>query len=151
MSIQPVRLPGDPWDESRTKQQYKDSCDINKIMAKGAVAKTLSFAEKYPAPTFGMFQNIDLVEAMYQVDRAREIFADAPAEIRREFQQDPLAFARYCSDPANVNRLTELLPALAVPGNQMPNPVRRADPGTTPAPDAAPAPDPAPTPESPAP
>ena len=51
------------YDDGRTKQAFKDSTDINKILKKAAKAGTMSHLMKYPAPVYAEFQNIDLLEA----------------------------------------------------------------------------------------
>ncbi len=104
------------YKDGRTKQSFKDSTDINKIVAKAQVAGGLAHALKYPAPVYGEFTGVDLLSAFEQISRARVIFNDLPAEVRSEFDQDAFKFAGFASDPANIDRLQELIPALAKPG-----------------------------------
>lgn len=104
------------YEDGRTKQSFKDSTDINKIIKKAQVAGGLAHALKYPAPIYGEFTGIDLLGAYQQIGRAQTIFDDLPAEIRSEFKQDAFKFAAFASDPANNERLQELLPAIGQPG-----------------------------------
>ena len=53
------------------------------------------------------------------LSRGREIFDELPVELRSEFNQSPAQFFDYVNDPANKDRLAELLPALAEPGRQL--------------------------------
>lgn len=115
--------------EIRTKQSFKDETDINKIMKKAQVSGSLSHLLKYPAPVYGEFEGVDLLEAHRLIDRANEIFNDLPSEIKNEFGHDALKFAGFASDPANNEKLAEILPALARPGTQFPNPVKRGAAG----------------------
>lgn len=117
------------YGESMTKQSFKDSCDINKIIKKAQVSGGLSHALKYDSAVYGEFTGVDLLGAYEQVQRAQTIFDDLPSEVRREFDNDAFKFAAYASDPANVERLPELLPAIAEPGD-----MRWPAPGDEPAP-----------------
>ncbi len=116
------------YSDGRTKQAFKDSCDINKILKKAQLAGGLSHALKYPEAVYGEFTGIDLLSAFGQIKRANAIFDDLPSEVRREFKGDALAFAGFASNPANIGRLQELLPAIAEPGSYFPNPAKRTEP-----------------------
>lgn len=113
-------LPPKKWGKSRTKEAFKDSCDINKIVKRAQREGSLAHALKYPAPVYAEFQDVDLLSAYEQIGRAQAIFDDLPSEVKNEFGHDAFKFAAYASDPANVDRLTKLLPALAEPGRQWP-------------------------------
>ena len=111
------------YNDGRTKQAFKDTTDINKILAKAEVAGGLSHAMKYDASFYGEFTGIDLLGAFDQCRRAQAIFADLPAEVRREFGQDAFKFAGYASDPANIGRLKELIPSIAEPADFFSKPI----------------------------
>lgn len=115
------------YSDGRTKQSFKDSTDINKILAKAQLAGGLSHAMKYESRVYGEFAGYDLLEAHQLIGRAQAIFDDLPSEIRREFDQDAFKYAAFASDPDNIDRLVELLPELAKPGVQLPNPQRRSE------------------------
>ncbi len=104
------------YDDGRTKQAFRDSTDINKIVKKAQKAGGLAHALKYDKAVYGEFTGIDLLGAFEQIGRAKAIFADLPAEVRSEFDQDACKFAGFASDPANIDRLQELIPAIAEPG-----------------------------------
>ena len=110
--------------EIRTKQAFKDASDINKILARAQKGDTISHLAKYGA-VYGDFTDVDdLLTAHEKLARGTEIFNDLPSEVRREFGQDPAEFFRFVNDPANADRLADVLPDLAKPGTQMPTPVR---------------------------
>lgn len=115
------------YDDGRTKQSFKDSTDINKILKKAQKTGSLSHVQKYDSAVYGEFQGYDLLEAHGMVTRAQEIFDDLPSEIRNEFGNDAFKFAGFASDPENIDRLQKLLPAIAEPGPYFPNPVKRGD------------------------
>jgi phage internal scaffolding protein len=110
------------YGPGRTKQSFKDSTDINKILAKAQVTGSLSHFEKHGA-FYGDFADMptDPFEAREVLARGQAIFADAPSEVRAEFRNDPLAFFAFVNDPANSGRLEELLPAIAQRGKYFPD------------------------------
>ena len=108
------------YDDGRTKQSFKDETDINKILARAAAGGTISHLAKHGA-VYGDFTDVDdLLTAHARLKKGQAIFQDLPGELRREFGNDMGAFFRYVNDPANAERLPELLPGLAAPGNQLP-------------------------------
>lgn len=113
------------YDDGMTDQSYKDSTDINKIIAKHARAGTLSMLAEHKGQ-FGDFADFDFVTAQNTIARAKSIFHGLPGEVRREFNNDPAQFFAYVNDPANKDRLEQLLPQLAQPGRQLPIPNRSA-------------------------
>lgn len=113
-AISPTYGPG------RTKQSFKDSVDINKIMDRARKTGTISHVGKYGAE-YGDFSDIpDLLTAETRLIRAKQIFDDAPAEVRREFDNDVGAFFEYVNDPANADDVQEKLVNVARRGDQMP-------------------------------
>jgi hypothetical protein len=117
------------YSDGRTKQAFKDQCDINKILKKAQKSGTISHLLKYPEPVYGDFDGVDLLEAHRLIDKAQTIFDDLPSEIRREFDGDALKFAGFASDPANRGKLAQLLPKIAEPGAYFPNPAQRGGVG----------------------
>lgn len=116
--------------ECRTKQSFKDSCDINKMLKTAQVTGSISHLMKYPEAIYGEFDgDVDLLTARTRIDKAQKIFDELPSEIRSEFQNDALKFVRFAGDPANNERLATLLPAIAEPGKYFPNPVQRGGVG----------------------
>lgn len=118
------------YNDGRTKQAFKDQCDINKMLKKAQQKGSLAHIQKYPELVYGEFDGeFDLLTAQQRLIRANEIFADAPSEIRKEFGNDALKFVKFCANPENNERLREILPAIAEPGSYFPNPVQRGGTG----------------------
>ncbi len=105
------------YKDGRTKQTFRDETDINAILKRAQKTGTVSHLNKYEA-RYGDFANFDFFEAQLQLTAGREIFDALPSEIRNEFNQSQAEFFEYVNDPANKDRLGELLPALAEPGRQ---------------------------------
>ncbi len=106
------------YSDGRTKQSFKDSTDINKILARAQKTGTISHLAQHGA-SYGDFADFDFTEAQNALARGKSIFEGLPSEVRAEFGQSPQAFYQYVNDPVNAGKLNELLPALAEPGRQL--------------------------------
>lgn len=115
-------LPIEPkvYDDGLTKQSFKDSVDINKILKRAQKTGTLSHISKY-GPQYGDFSNFDFHEAQNQIARGREIFEALPSEVRRDFNNDPAEFFAFANKPENIDQLEKVLPQLAEPGRYFPD------------------------------
>lgn len=116
----------------RTKQEFAKSCDVNWILERAQEQGSLSHLEKHGAQ-FGDFADApkDLFEARALLDRGKEIFLDAPAEVRKEFDNDPLKYFAFVNDPKNADRLEEVLPQIAQPGRYFLDVSPSTPPGST--------------------
>lgn len=121
---------------SRTKQSFKDECDINVIVAKyirtGVIdprslnAREAMFADVTDVPSYQ--------EALNVVRAAQEGFEALPAKIRDRFENDPAQLLGFMGDPKNEAEAIELG---LITGPETPS----APPSTPPtAPTAPPAP-----------
>lgn len=125
------------YSDGVTKQAFKDSTDINKMLAKAQKAGSLSHLLKHGA-TYGDFSDVpDLLTAHERLKQGEAIYRELPSEIRREFP-DMFRFFAYVNDPSNSDRLQELLPMLAAPGRQLPAVRRTAATEANPAFETAP-------------
>ncbi len=111
-------VPAMAYDDGRTKQCFKDDCDIEKIMRRFEETGTISHLEKFQG-VYADFSDFDFFEQQNKLSRGAEIFAELPAELRKEFNQSPGAFFSYVNDPDNAEELRKKLPALAQPGRQL--------------------------------
>lgn len=91
--------------ESRTKQSFRDECDINRIMkrhAKTGLIDHLSTRE----PHYGDFSAaVDLHTAMEQVRAAQDDFAALPSEVRNLCLNDPEVLLRALASPEETAAL----------------------------------------------
>lgn len=93
--------------EGRTKQSFKDECDINRIMAR--FAKTGVFEHlALSAPSFGDVSDIDFQACMDVVAEARERFAMLPSELRDRFANDPARLLAFIQDASNAPEAQKL-------------------------------------------
>lgn len=121
MSMMPETITEREFSDGVTKQSFKDQTDINKLLARAAKGESLSHLQRHGA-VYGDFTAVDdLLTAHATMERGFDIFRELPAELRKEFYNDPRAFFNFVNDPANAEKLPELLPALAKPGKQLPD------------------------------
>lgn len=88
---------------SRTKQEFKDDCDINRILARFQRTGALAHLAKY-GPQYGDFSACDYQEAQNLILRARQMFDDLPSSLRREVAT-PEGFLTWIQDPANREKM----------------------------------------------
>lgn len=118
------------YSDGRTKQSFKDQCDVNKMLKKAQRVGSIAHLMKHDKAIYGDFDGeFTLMEAQTQIRRAGEIFDELPSELKKEFNHDPLKFVKFAGDPENNEKLAELFPALAEPGTYFPNPVARGGQG----------------------
>ena len=85
---------------TRAKQSFKDSCDINKIVAKFQTSGIIDHVNKHK-PNYGFCTSTDLKESLKLVETANTMFDELPAEIRKQFANNPAGFLDFVQDPAN--------------------------------------------------
>lgn len=93
---------------SRTKQAFRDQCDINKIVARfPEVSIEGSMSGRKP-----MFMDLtnppDLQSAMDKVIQAEQAFMTLPAKVRKEFGNDPRALIAFLDNEDNYDEAVKL-------------------------------------------
>lgn len=117
---------------SLTQQQFKDECDINKIVANyvrtGEIP--LSALNKRAAMYADVSAVGDLMDALETVQAAREGFATLPAKVRDRFANDPAQLLAFLADPRNAEESATLGLSLRPDGTSGP-PAAPKTPETT--------------------
>jgi len=114
---------------SRTIQSEKDSCDINKILAKFKATGIMTNINTRQ-PLDGDFTEVaDYHSAMIQVAAAQESFMALPSALRKRFGNDPGNLLNFLSDPQNLSEAVSLGLVNAPPADKVPQ-------GDVPPPDA---------------
>lgn len=103
---------------SLTQQHFRDECCIHRIleqsMRTGAVQNVTRAIARY-----GDFTEVnEYRENLHKISEANDAFAQLPAAVRREFDNDPGKFFEFASNPANIDKLREL--GLAKPAEPSP-------------------------------
>lgn len=97
-------------EPSLTKQEFKDDCDINRIVARfiqsgGTVLDSVNNLQA----VYGDFSNIPDFTAMQAfVADAYSAFYQLPAELRYKFKNDPQKLIDFVNDPVNEAKAVEL-------------------------------------------
>lgn len=101
------RVTFDCGDVVRTKQSFRDECDINLIVRRHASDGLLAHLNPR-MPTYGDFTAaMELRDAMQLVDLAEQGFAQIPAEVRAMCNNDPATFLQLVNDPDHIEALAE--------------------------------------------
>lgn len=99
---------------SLTQQEFKESCDINNILAKFSVqAQALGVEPSQLMPqdqgTYGDFSNLDDFQtAQNKIAFLNDQFSNLPSSVRRKFGDDLNNFISAVSDPNRIDELGEL-------------------------------------------
>lgn len=104
----------------RTRQEFKDECDVNLIMAR--FQKTGQWPPRdAAAPVYLDVSGApDLMTALQVMSDADQAFMSLPARVRAEFENDPLKFVAFAADENNLDQLRDW--GLAKPKEAAPQP-----------------------------
>lgn len=95
-------------EEDRTKQEFKEECDVNNIMAKFAKTGMITHLAK-GIPHFSDVSEMgDYRAAIENVRAADEYFQQLPAKLRAHFDHDAANFLEFSQKPGAVEELREL-------------------------------------------
>lgn len=132
--------------EDMTKQEFKDECDVNRIVARFEKTGLITHLAKGVPSYADVSQMGNYQEALNTVMAAEDWFMGLPASIRNEWNNDPAQLLDAMHDKDQHPRLIELGILEAAEGAVSP-PVPPAPPADPPAPPAPPEPvPPAPAP-----
>lgn len=93
---------------SRAKQQFRDECDINAIMAKYKKTGLVEHVNRYQGQ-YGDFSTVaDYQEALNMVMEAQQAFMSLPAHVRTRFDNDPGQYLEFVQDPGNQEEMVKM-------------------------------------------
>lgn len=103
------RVPFECKGPSRTKQSFKDECNINNIMIRYEKTGIMEHIKK----TGGSYEDYtdlptDYHTACNQVIAAQDMFQSIPARIRASFDNDPGEFLAFVSNSENMDQMVEM-------------------------------------------
>lgn len=97
-----------PQGPSLTRQEFADECDINVLMAQYEKTGVINHFNSAEPKYYDLTEMPDtLMGSLEHMKNAEEAFMRLPAHVRREFQNDPLDFVIYATDPNNIGQLRE--------------------------------------------
>ena len=102
-----------PVGESRTKQAFKNEVDINQIVKRFTKGKGIDpdSLQGFPLEekNFGDFSDVPDLRTLYErMHNAEEKFSLLPSKVRLKFDNDPLDFLEFASNPDNLDEMREL-------------------------------------------
>lgn len=94
--------------DGRTKQSFKDECDINRIMARYMATGVLPELRDATQAQYADCTVLEYQSAMELVANANSLFAELPATVRDRFENEPRKLLEFVQDPANLDESIEL-------------------------------------------
>lgn len=94
-------------EPSLTQQHMADECNINTIVRRFGLTGQVPVGMRLPQ--YGDFTGvIDYQSALNAVMAAEKSFSSVPADIRKQFDNDPQKFLEFVDNPANLDKMYEL-------------------------------------------
>lgn len=91
----------------RTKQSFRDECDINVLLRR--FAKTGVIPQRTVVPLEGDFtETMDFRAMQDALNRARDSFLSLPVDVRERFGHSPEKFVRWSLDKDNLAEMRKL-------------------------------------------
>jgi phage internal scaffolding protein len=119
---------------SRTKQEFKDECDINNIVKRYKKTGVITHY-KNTNGVYGDFSNpVDYQTALNSIMEANDMFMELNAELRKKFDNDPKKLIEFINDEKNRDEAIKL-------GIIEKPPVSEGNQGELPASEATPSPE----------
>lgn len=95
-------------ENGRTKQEFREQCNINKIMDRFYKRGVLPEMIK-KNPQYGDFSNAtDYQNSLHLVMKAQEQFQALSSKVRSQFDNDPQKFLEFAENPENKEKMAEL-------------------------------------------
>lgn len=94
---------------SQTKQCFKDQCDFNKVIDRFMKTGVLEHARSGSEPRYAdLIGSVDYQTSLARIKQAEASFEALPAKIRNKFENDPVQFLEFVSNPQNVDEMVNL-------------------------------------------
>ena len=94
--------------KSETHQEFKDACDINKILKKYAGGAIGVHVARDPGAYRDLCPFESYQEMLNTVVEAQQSFEALPSEIRKRFANDPKYFLEFAQNPDNQDEMLKL-------------------------------------------
>lgn len=96
------------FPETKTQQQFKQDCDINRIVAQYAKGVMPIGNAHQPLSTEDFYAVTDFQSAMNAVRRGTEAFNGLTSALRAQFNNDPQLFVDFVTNPDNIEAVRDL-------------------------------------------
>lgn len=115
----PPKIPGFSSElESMVQEQFADACQTDTIIRKYNMMGVNPFIASGSSQYLDTTQIPSFVAAQNAQIKVKEFFEGLPADIRLEFNNDPMQFAEVVSDPRNADYLREIGVLAPLPAQQ---------------------------------
>lgn len=104
--------------ESKVQEQFADACQTDTIIRKYNMMGVNPFISAGGSQYLDTTQIPSFVAAQNAQIKVKEYFEGLPADIRLEFNNDPMQFAEVVSDPRNADYLREIGVLAPLPAEQ---------------------------------
>ena len=115
----PPKVSGFSSDQpSKVQEQFADACQTDTIIRKYNMMGVNPFISAGGSQYLDTTQIPSFVAAQNAQIKVKEYFEGLPADIRLEFNNDPMQFAEVVSDPRNADYLREIGVLAPLPAEQ---------------------------------
>lgn len=115
----PPKVPGFSSEmESKVQEQFADACQTDTIIRKYNMMGVNPFIASGSSQYLDTTQIPDFICAQNAQIKVKEYFEGLPADIRLEFNNDPMQFAEVVSDSRNADYLREIGVLAPLPAKQ---------------------------------
>jgi len=94
-------------ENGRTKQSFKDECDVNRIMARYQATGQLPDLNEV-APQYLDVTGLEFQAHQQFIAGAKTLFHELPSKVRARFANDPGEFLDFCSQEKNRPEMAEM-------------------------------------------
>lgn len=102
------------FGETRTQQNFRDQCDINRIVKQYGATGLVPVTRSEPLPD-GFYGVTDYHTSLNMIQAADAAFMALAPDLRARFRNDPGEFVDFVTDPANLDECISLGLANAKP------------------------------------
>lgn len=95
-------------DKSRTKQNFKDLCDINLVVKRWLKSGQMPQADMSGLQYGDFTGDSDFMSLSNKLIRAEQSFMSLPAQTRKRFDNDPAQLLSFIADRSNFDEAVKL-------------------------------------------
>lgn len=94
--------------DTRTKQYFKDECNIDNILAQYDRTGLINHVNEYQGNYEDVSNFQDYHTSMNQVLETNKLFMTLPSKMRLKFNNDPGSFVEFVSNPENKEEMIKM-------------------------------------------
>lgn len=119
--------------ELKTQQQFKDECDMNRIVQNAQRGVPSRFAREPGSGIYGDFSEVpDMTQALNKINSAKDAFMTLPARLRLELGNDFTRIDELTAEQIEYYRLSKPREAAQEPETPSPAPQKKPKASTLP-------------------